>query len=78
MILIDEVLHPCFEHTGGKLASHSFFKIGLVDLDLLGKASNSEKEAIQYIYRQLRNAEPPDDASAREVITNLFFSEKRF
>ena len=40
--------------------------------------SNSEKEAIQYIYRQLRNAEAPDDASAREVITNLFFSEKRY
>ena len=33
---------------------------------------------MQYIYRQLRNAEPPDDASAREVITNLFFSEKRY
>ena len=40
--------------------------------------TNSEKEAIQYIYRQLRNAEAPDDASAREVITNLFFSEKRY
>ncbi|MDE6444009.1 MAG: DNA-directed RNA polymerase subunit beta [Muribaculaceae bacterium] len=40
--------------------------------------SNSELEAIQYIYRQLRNAEPPDDASAREVIQNLFFSEKRY
>ena len=40
--------------------------------------TNTEKEAIQYIYRQLRNAEPPDDASAREVITNLFFSEKRY
>ncbi|MCH5220458.1 MAG: DNA-directed RNA polymerase subunit beta [Muribaculaceae bacterium] len=40
--------------------------------------SNSEKEAIQYIYRQLRNAEPPDEASAREVIQNLFFSEKRY
>ena len=40
--------------------------------------TNSEKEAIQYIYRQLRNAEPPDDASAREVINNLFFSEKRY
>ena len=39
---------------------------------------NSEKEAINYIYRQLRNAEPPDDASAREVINNLFFSEKRY
>ncbi|HOR41209.1 MAG TPA: DNA-directed RNA polymerase subunit beta, partial [Paludibacteraceae bacterium] len=40
--------------------------------------SNSNKEAILYIYRQLRNAEPPDDASAREVIYNLFFSEKRY
>jgi len=40
--------------------------------------TNSEKEAIGYIYRQLRNAEPPDDASAREVIQNLFFSEKRY
>jgi DNA-directed RNA polymerase subunit beta len=40
--------------------------------------TNSEKEAIQYIYRQLRNSEPPDDASAREVIFNLFFSEKRY
>ena len=45
----------------------------------LGKdPTNSEKEAIAYIYRQLRNAEPPDEDSAREVITNLFFSEKRY
>ncbi len=41
-------------------------------------SSNTELEAIQYIYRQLRNADPQDDASAREVITNLFFSEKRY
>jgi len=40
--------------------------------------SNSEKEAVVYIYRQLRNAEPADDASAREVIQNLFFSDKRY
>ena len=40
--------------------------------------TNTEKDAISYIYRQLRNAEAPDDASAREVITNLFFSEKRY
>jgi DNA-directed RNA polymerase subunit beta len=40
--------------------------------------SNSEHEAIYYIYRQLRNAEPADDASAREVIINLFFSDKRY
>ncbi len=40
--------------------------------------TNSETEAINYIYKQLRNADPPDDASAREVIQNLFFSEKRY
>ena len=40
--------------------------------------TNSEKEAVQFIHRQLRNAEPPDDAAAREVITNLFFSDKRY
>ena len=39
--------------------------------------SNSEKEAVYYIYRQLRNADPADEASAREVINNLFFSDKR-
>ncbi len=40
--------------------------------------SNSERDAVVYIYRQLRNADPADDASAREVIHNLFFSEKRY
>jgi len=40
--------------------------------------SNSEKEAVLYIYRQLRNADPADDATAREVINSLFFSEKRY
>ena len=40
--------------------------------------SHTEKEAVLYIYRQLRNAEPADDATARETIHNLFFSEKRY
>ncbi|MDR2691957.1 MAG: DNA-directed RNA polymerase subunit beta, partial [Dysgonamonadaceae bacterium] len=40
--------------------------------------SNSERDAVVYIYHQLRNAEPTDDANAREVIQNLFFSEKRY
>ena len=40
--------------------------------------SNTEKEAVTYIYRQLRNADPADEQSAREVINNLFFSEKRY
>lgn len=40
--------------------------------------TNSENEAVREIYRQLRNADPADDASAREVVNNLFFSEKRY
>ncbi|HPW90561.1 MAG TPA: DNA-directed RNA polymerase subunit beta, partial [Paludibacteraceae bacterium] len=40
--------------------------------------SNTEKEAVLHIYRQLRNAEPADDTSARETINGLFFSEKRY
>ena len=40
--------------------------------------SNTEKEAILHIYRQLRNAEPADEASARELVNGLFFSEKRY
>jgi DNA-directed RNA polymerase subunit beta len=39
---------------------------------------NSEKEAVMYIYRQLRNAEPPDEETARDVIDKLFFSIKRY
>ncbi len=39
---------------------------------------NSEKEAVLYIYRQLRNAEPPDEATARDIIEKLFFSDKRY
>jgi len=39
---------------------------------------NSEKEAIFYTYRQLRNSEPPDEATARDVIDKLFFSDKRY
>src|SRR5690606_540029 len=40
--------------------------------------SNSEKEAVEHIYRQLRNAEPPDVETARGVIDKLFFSETRY
>ncbi len=39
---------------------------------------NSEKEAVVYVYRQLRNSEPPDEATARDVIDKLFFSDKRY
>jgi len=40
--------------------------------------ANSAKEAVEYIYRQLRNAEPPDEETARGIIDKLFFSDKRY
>jgi DNA-directed RNA polymerase subunit beta len=41
-------------------------------------SSNSEKEAVEQIYRQLRNTEAPDEQTARDIIQNLFFSDKRY
>ena len=53
-------------------------KYGIIFNTLAKDTSNSEKEAVYYIYHQLRNADPADEASAREVIQNLFFSDKRY
>jgi len=53
-------------------------KYAIIFNTLAKDPSNSEKEAVNYIYRQLRNADPVDDASAREVFQNLFFSDKRY
>ena len=41
-------------------------------------STNSEKEAVEHIYRQLRNAEPPDEETARDIIDKLFFSDQRY
>ena len=40
--------------------------------------TNSEKEAVEHIYRKLRNAEPPDEETARGIIDKLFFSDQRY
>ncbi len=53
-------------------------KYSIIFNTLAKDPSNSEKEAVTYIYRQLRNADPADEASAREVFQNLFFSDKRY
>ena len=53
-------------------------KFSIIFNTLAKDPSHSEKEAVLYIYRQLRNADPADDASAREVFQNLFFSDKRY
>ena len=51
---------------------------GIIFNTLAKDPTDSEKQAVAYIYHQLRNAEPADDASAREVILHLFFSDKRY
>ena len=53
-------------------------KYSIIFNTLAKDPSHSEIEAVNYIYRQLRNADAADDASAREVFLNLFFSDKRY
>jgi len=51
---------------------------GIIYNTLQKDPCNSEKEAVYHIYRQLRNSEPPDESTARDVIEKLFFSDKRY
>ena len=53
-------------------------EFGIIHNTLVKDPTNTEKEAVNYIYKQLRNSEPPDEATARDVIEKLFFSEKRY
>lgn len=61
-------------HKGEEMAN----KYSIIFNTLQKDPSHSEIEAVNYIYRQLRNADAADDASAREVFQNLFFSDKRY
>ena len=72
--IIDSGSSTIFLHKDADTAT----RYALIFNTLAKDPSNSEKEAVTYIYRQLRNADPADDASAREVIQNLFFSDKRY
>jgi len=56
--------------------SHTYYSI--IYSTLQKDPTNSSKEALAFIYNQLRNAEPPDEASAKEVFDKLFFSDKRY
>ncbi|MFC2121829.1 DNA-directed RNA polymerase subunit beta, partial [Bacteroidota bacterium] len=57
---------------------HSHSDFAIIYNTLQKDPCNSEKEAVLHIYRQLRNSEPPDEATARDVIDKLFFSDKRY
>ena len=58
--------------------SQSMIDFAIIYNTLQKDPCNSEKEAVLHIYRQLRNSEPPDEATARDVIDKLFFSDKRY
>ncbi|MBN2663682.1 MAG: DNA-directed RNA polymerase subunit beta [Bacteroidales bacterium] len=58
--------------------SHSHTYYSIIYSTLQKDPSNSAKEALSYIYSQLRNSDPPDDATAKEVFDKLFFSDKRY
>ncbi len=72
--IIESGVHTILLHKEDQLLSDYAIIYNTLQKD----PSNSERDAVVYIYRQLRNADPADDASAREVIQNLFFSEKRY
>ncbi len=75
---IEEILENGIENILVHKADTDVSEYSIIFNTLQKDTSNSEKEAVTYIYRQLRNADPADDATAREVINNLFFSEKRY
>jgi len=56
----------------------NFVDFSIIYNTLQKDTANSEKEAVEFIYRQLRNAEPPDEETARGIIEKLFFSDKRY
>ena len=72
--IIDSGVSSILVHKDEEAAS----KYAIIFNTLAKDPSHSEKEAVLYIYRQLRNADPADEASAREVFQNLFFSDKRY
>ena len=72
--ILDSGASTLLLHKDSELAN----KFAIIFNTLSKDPSNSEKEAVTYSYRQLRNADPADDASAKEVFNNLFFSDKRY
>ena len=73
--IIDAGVKNIILHKEGDASAADF---AIIYNTLQKDTSNSEKEAVEHIYRQLRNAEPPDEETARGVIDKLFFSEQRY
>lgn len=73
-VILDSSVSTILLHKDEEAAN----KYSIIFNTLAKDPSHSEIEAVNYIYRQLRNADAADDASAREVFQNLFFSDKRY
>ena len=81
-VITEEMIPEILESGAQSILLHKDAEAGnkysIIFNTLAKDPSNSQKEAVLYIYRQLRNADPADDASAKEVFQNLFFSDKRY
>ena len=81
-VITEEMIPEILESGAQSILLHKDAEAGnkysIIFNTLAKDPSNSEMEAVLYIYRQLRNADPADDASAKEVFQNLFFSDKRY
>jgi len=73
-MILDAGIKTILIHTEDSLATDYSIIFNTLQKD----PANSEKEAVEFIYRQLRNAEPPDEETARGIIEKLFFSDKRY
>jgi DNA-directed RNA polymerase subunit beta len=81
-VLLDDHIDPIIDSGAKTILLHKEGQ-NLTDFEIIYNTlqkdpCNSEKEAVLHIYRQLRNSEPPDEATARDVIDKLFFSDKRY
>ncbi|MFP3859932.1 MAG: DNA-directed RNA polymerase subunit beta [Bacteroidales bacterium] len=75
---IDQIIDSGAETILLHREDHSQIDYAIIYNTLQKDPCNSEKEAVMHVYRQLRNAEPPDEATARDVIDKLFFSDTRY
>jgi len=73
-LIVDAGIKTVLIHTTDSLTTDYSIIFNTLQKD----PANSEKEAVEFIYRQLRNAEPPDEETARGIIEKLFFSDKRY
>lgn len=75
---IDEIIESGVKTVLLHKEDHQMGDYAIIHNTLQKDPTNSEKEAVEHIYRQLRNAEPPDEETARGIIDKLFFSEQRY